>query len=426
MAYQVNDCPPLGENLGFGLQWLAISVTSVIIMGKVVAGMHFTDAGLQVLYMQKLFFVMGGCMLVQVLWGHGLPLVTGPAMALIVGILAGMGRGIDSIYTSIGLGGLFLLLLNVTGLFARLTRLFTPRVVASILILIALSITPVIVKLVTSSSVPGAGSIQLGFSLVFLLLMIAGDYMLRGIWKSTMLVWAILGGSVVIHWLLGGQHAPPVGMNLPLAGLFFRDMTTTFGWDPGLLLAFLICIMALAINDLGSIHAVGTLVKAPDMESRVRKGITVTGVWNIIAGFLGVIGPVNFSLSAGIIASNGNGSRFSLIPAALGMMGIAFVPGLVAFMGTVPQAVVGTVLLYVMSAQLSAGLVVAFEADQFSFLDGMILGVPLMVSIVISYLPPWVREEFPQILLPVLGNGFVMGVLIVLILEHCVYRSRKP
>ncbi len=143
MAYQVNDCPPLGENLGFGLQWLAISVTSVIIMGKVVAGMHFTDAGLQVLYMQKLFFVMGGCMLVQVLWGHGLPLVTGPAMALIVGILAGMGRGIDSIYTSIGLGGLFLLLLNITGLFARLTRLFTPRVVASILILIALSITPV-------------------------------------------------------------------------------------------------------------------------------------------------------------------------------------------------------------------------------------------------------------------------------------------
>ncbi len=214
-------------------------------------------------------------------------------------------------------------------------------------------------------------------------------------------------------------------MNLPLAGLFFRDMTTTFGWDPGLLLAFLICTIALAINDLGSIHSVGSLVKAPDMEARVRKGITVTGVWNIISGFLGVIGPVNFSLSAGIIASNGNGSRFSLIPAALGMMGIAFVPRLVAFMGTVPQAVVGTVLLYVMSAQLSAGLVVAFETDRFSFVDGMIIGVPLMVSIVISYLPSWVREELPQILIPILGNGFVMGVLIVLILEHCVYRSRS-
>jgi xanthine/uracil permease len=207
---------------------------------------------------------------------------------------------------------------------------------------------------------------------------------------------------------------------------FFTDLTTRLSWDPGLLIAFLVCFIALSINDLGSIQAVGRLIDPPAMPRRVTAGITLTGLSNILAGFCGVIGPVNFSLSAGIIAANGNASRFTLIPTSLGLLAIAFLPGVVAFVWNVPAVVVGTILLYIMSAQLAAGLMVAFGSGGFSFQDGLIISIPAMVSIVVSYLPAAVKAALPPVLLPILGNGFVVGVLTVLVLEHLVYGTRLP
>ncbi len=426
LRYNIDDLPPFWSNLMFGLQWFIIAVISAIILGKVVAGMHSAHLGFQVMYLQKLFFFMGLAMLVQVLWGHGLPLVAGPSAALMVGIVAGMGRGIDAIYTGIALGGFFLLLLNLTGIFARLTRLFTFRVVACILILIALSITPVIMNLIScpvSSNMAEAGPLQLGGALILLLLMLAADQRLKGVWKTTMLVWAILFGSFALHYFVPPESSKMSGQ-LHSTNYFFKELVISPTWDTGVILAFLICVIALAVNDLGSMHAVGRLVGASDMESRVRKGIFVTGLCNFFAGGFGIIGPVNFSLSAGIIASNGNGSRFSLIPAAVGMICMAFFPCLLGMMWAVPGPVVGTVLFYVMSAQLSAGFMTAFGGKSFSFEDGMIIGVPSMICIVISYLPQGVKESFPDMLMPIFGNGFVVGALVVMILEHLVYGNR--
>jgi hypothetical protein len=74
-----------------------------------------------------------------------------------------------------------------------------------------------------------------------------------------------------------------------------------------------------------------------------------------------------------------------------------------------------------MCAQLAAGMMMAFGSKGFSFQDGLTIGIPMMISILVSYLPPQVKTAFPPLLLPVIGNGFAMGVLAVLILEHIVY-----
>jgi hypothetical protein len=42
LRYDLDDAPPLAEFLLFGLQWLAISIPGIIIVGKVVCGLHFT------------------------------------------------------------------------------------------------------------------------------------------------------------------------------------------------------------------------------------------------------------------------------------------------------------------------------------------------------------------------------------------------
>ena len=67
-------------------------------MGIIVVRLHFPDGGEQIFYMQKLFALMGLTMTVQVLWGHRLPLVIGPASVLLIGILATISVGINAVY----------------------------------------------------------------------------------------------------------------------------------------------------------------------------------------------------------------------------------------------------------------------------------------------------------------------------------------
>lgn len=422
IKYGVDEWPPLVQTLIFGLQWLAITIATVIIVGKVVAGLHFTDFAQQLVYMQKLFFVMALSLFFQVLLGHRLPLITGPATVLLIAILAGTGSDINAIYTSIAAGGAFLALLGVTGLFTRISRYFTSRVVATILILIAVTITPTILNLILVAASTETALTNLGFALFFFMAMIIADRLLPGIWKSTMIVWAIVAGSICYLMLVPPEVWRSRG-DLGIVSGFFTDFTSTLIWDPGLLISFMICFLALSINDLGAIQAVGQLIKSPGMERRVTAGITLSGLSNMLAGCFGVIGPVNFSMSVGIIADNGNASRFTLIPTSLGLLAIAFFPGVVAFAWNVPSVVVGTILLYIMCSQLAAGLMVSFGSDGFSFQDGLIIGIPMMVSILVSYLPAPVKAAFPSLLMPVVGNGFVMGVLAVLFLEHIVYRK---
>lgn len=424
IRYGIDERPPLAALLLFALQWLAVMGVSAIILGKVVAALHFSEPVAQLLYMQKLLFVTALSLIAQITIGHRLPLVVGPAVILLVGIISSGAQNIDTIYTSIMAGGIFLTLLCGLGLFHYVARLFTPRVVATILILIALTITPTILKLLLTAPSTQAVPANLLFGLLLLLAMLGADRLLKGMWRATMLVWALVGGSIASLIFLPTAATQPL-LDLPLFSSVFQDCTTNLSWDLGLILSFFICFIALAINDLGSIESIGRLLQPKGMERRLSRGMILTGLSNTLAGFLGVIGLVNFSLTAGIIASNGNASRISFLPAALVMLLIAFMPPLVAFAWNVPPVVVGVILLHIMSLQLAAGMMVAFGTKGFGFQDALIISIPVMVSVLVSFLPSEVAAAFPQLLIPVASNGFVVGTLMVLLLEHVLLRPQK-
>lgn len=81
--YQLDERPPLRDLLLFGLQWLAISVPSLVIIGRAVAGAAGANPAAEILYLQKLALVTGLTMGIQVLFGHRLPLVVGTLVAFL-------------------------------------------------------------------------------------------------------------------------------------------------------------------------------------------------------------------------------------------------------------------------------------------------------------------------------------------------------
>lgn len=128
------------------------------------------------------------------------------------------------------------------------------------------------------------------------------------------------------------------------------------------------------------------MIGADQLGKRTRRGVGLTGIANVLSGTMGIVGPVDYSMSPGIIAATGCASRYTLVPAGIGLFVCAFFPGFIQVLGAIPGAVMGAVLLYLMASQLSAGLqMLTREKCVVGFESGLIIAFPLMVALLLSF-----------------------------------------
>jgi xanthine/uracil permease len=96
---------------------------------------------------------------------------------------------------------------------------------------------------------------------------------------------------------------------------------------------------------------------------------------------------------------------------------------LIAVLSAIPDSVIGVILLYLMGTQLAASFsMLATSGSVKNFEEALIIGLPIMVALIFGIIP---MSVIPAILRPILGNGFVMGVICVILLEHLILRQRK-
>lgn len=416
LKYNVDDRLPAAQMMIYALQWFILAVAVVVTSVFVAQG----TPGEKIFYSQKLFALIGVAGLVQVIWGHRLPIIAGPASVLLVGVLSALGSkaSTEAIYTSIAIGGAIITLLTFGGLMRHVQRLFTPRIVVVILMLIAVTLAPVIKNLVFPVGAEhGVHLFGLIFALVGSIAMVVLNRTLKGVAKSLAIPIALVVGSVAYYALF------PVAEFTPSAASFDGLLLSGITLDWGVIVAFLICYIALLINDIGSIESLGGMLQSQNMDSRTKRGVRLTGIMNIVAGLLGVLGPVNYSMSPGVIASTRCASRYALIPAALLLILCAFSDRLIWILTLIPNPVIGVILLFLMGTQLAASLEMLHSTRSVtSFSDGLTIGLPLMVAMLFQLMP---RGIAPQIIEPLISNGFAMGVIVVILLEHVVNRAPK-
>lgn len=412
--FNIDDKPSLGAILLYGLQWLMICLP-VVLTSTFVA-----PAGEVVFFTQKLFAICGITIIIQVLCGHRLPLVAGPAAVLLMGVIAAasQGHGASTIYSSMVIGGALVTLLAAVGAMKYIQKIFTPRIVAAIVILISFTMAKPIVGLIFADK--AHAGLALVSAIVGVAVMAWANKILRGIWKSMVVILAMILGSIFYYAMTGFPRSFVADTVAPQ--LFVSE----WHLDTGVIIAFLFCYIALLINQVGSVQSLGEFVAAPNMDKRQNRGLLVTGIMNIVSGTAGVPGVVDYSLSPGVVASTSCASRYTMIPAAVAMILLALFPQAVAVLLTIPQPIMGIVLLYLMATQVAAGLEIMHSTKAvLSFQDGLILGLPIMLTVVLSFAPAEAMSAVPSLLRPIVGNGFVMGIIVVLILEHFVLRSKR-
>ena len=149
LQYKIDDKLPLSQMFIYAMQWFVLAVAVVSTSVFVAQG----SPAERLFFAQKLFAVIGITGVIQVLWGHRMPIIVGPASVLLVGVISSLGAGASTtgIYSSIAIGGVLVSLLTYGGMLRRIQRLFTPRIVVVILMLIALTLSPVIKNLIFSA-----------------------------------------------------------------------------------------------------------------------------------------------------------------------------------------------------------------------------------------------------------------------------------
>ena len=412
--FNIDDRPSVGATLLYGLQWLMICIP-VVLTSTFVA-----PAGETVFFTQKLFALCGATIIIQVLFGHRLPLVAGPAAVLLMGVIAAASQGhsASTIYPSMIIGGARVTLLAAIGAMKYIQKIFTPRIVAAIVLLIAFTLIKPIIGLIFADKEHAGLALILAIGGVAV--MAWANKVLRGIWKSMVVIVAMIFGALFYYTLTG---FPTEFVSDTVAPQLFISKIEL---DAGVVIAFIFCYVALLINQVGSVQALGQFVGADGMAKRQKRGLLLTGIMNMIGGASGVLGPVDYSLSPGVVASTSCASRYTILPAAVAMVVLALFPDAVSILLTIPKPIMGIVLLFLMATQVAAGLEVIHSTKAvLSFRDGLVLGIPIMLTLALSFAPKEAMDIVPSLLRPIVGNGFVMGIIVIILLEHLVLRERK-
>ncbi|MBR5807165.1 MAG: purine/pyrimidine permease [Alistipes sp.] len=412
--FKVDDKPNIGAMLLYGLQWLMICIP-VVLTSTFVA-----PAGETVFFTQKLFALCGLTIVIQVLFGHRLPLVAGPAAVLLMGVIAAASQGhsASTIYPSMIIGGALVALLAAIGAMKYIQKVFTPRIVAAIVLLIAFTLIKPIVGLIFADK--AHAGLALVSTIVGVAIMAWANKVLRGIWKSMVVIAAMILGALFYYAVTGFPKEFVSDSVAPQ--LFIKEVH----FDAGVIIAFIFCYIALLINQVGSVQALGQFVGADNMAQRQKRGLLLTGIMNMVGGATGVLGPVDYSLSPGVVASTSCASRYTILPAAVAMIVLALFPDAVAVLLTIPQPIIGIVLLFLMATQVAAGLEIIHSSKAvMSFRDGLVLGIPIMLTLTLSLAPQEAMAAVPSLLRPIIGNGFVMGIIVIIVLEHFVLREWK-
>lgn len=423
--YGVDQWPPVGATLVLAAQWLVILVPGVLVLGEVVAEVLHLGPTARVDFIQRLFILTGLVQAAQVFMGHRLPAVVGPSSVLLVGVIASVGAGAESIFGAMAVGGAATLLVGLSGLAGKLRRLFTPTVLAATLMLVAMSLGPVMRDLIFDPSTHGAsfgGGLLLTLALVCAMLW--AQHRLKGLWSSAVLLVGMVAGAAAYHLLgLGAATAKA----WPTAGGWLPElMPYDLSFEPAVIGAFVMCYLALISNELATVEATAVVIEAAPDDQRLNRAVAVSGAGGVLAGLGGTLGIVSYAVSPGVAVSSQSASRYTLAPAALVVLGLGLWPGGLALFGLVPPPVVGAVLFTVMASQIMASLQLLFGAGQdIDWATGAVVGSAVMTAVVVSFMPDTARMAISPLLRPLLANGFVAGLSVALLLEHVLLRRRR-
>ena len=394
------------------IQWFLFIICTNIAPPLAIAA-SFELSGAETLsFLSRCLFVFAILSLFQVLLGHRLPIMEGPA---------GIWWGVFALYSSIGvtlygsysntlqslgflllLSGIICIILTVTGVLRRLVPLFTPQVIGVYMLLLSAQLSGSVMKGLLNIE---DGRIQALPAVISILTVLISLYLERSdrLRQYALLITLLVGWSMFA--LIGRAEMP--SFDGPLFTL------------PSLLPTAIIISLLLMTNVLANIKVIERIISAKRGETvkgQVGTAGITAGIGQLFAGLFGTVGPVAISGTAGFIASTDNTDRKAFVYANITCLFLSIVTPFVGLIAKIPVAVG-----YAMVAPIVAGMAIIGVTEAARDLNrqtAMItVGLPVLVGIGALLLPKEATADLPPLMTTLMSNGLVLGTLVALLAE---------
>lgn len=434
LLYRLEEKPKGTVLLLSSLQWfvfmLANFITVPIVLGQAL-GLGEADIAL---FVSHTLLVCGLIGILQVSVGHRLPILEGPAgmwwgvfIVLIEmnkqtgdsasGLLAELQMGLI-VSSSVFIG------LAVFKLLPKVISLFTPAITGTFLVLLAIQLSPSLIKGVLGIGFRGSEQVlsQIVILSAVLICFTVGLMMKgRGLMRS-LAVLISLGVGWLLYAILGMVDFPQE-QTAPWVALPTLMPFGTPQWNTGVVLTCLITAGILLSNLVASIQVTAAACGEQTSENMYSRGSLMTGIGTLLTGVFGTVGAVPLTVAASLISLTGIASRLPFIIASLAFIGLGLFPKLGLALSSIPQPVAYAVLFTVFGQLLGFGLrdLKKLELDQ---RDVFIVGLGLLTGAGMLFIPGTAWSAFPSIVGYVAGNGLIIGVGTAIVLEHLIFRKR--
>lgn len=439
LLFGLHDYPGRKRTLLYGFQWLSFIIAQIAVIPVVIGPIVGLDSAGIASLAQRLFFITGLSSLLQVFFGHRLPVIEGPSalswavFISLAQVVAGLGHSLSSLRTDFMGGllvaGVILFLLGITGIIGKIIKLFTPVITGCMMILLCLQLSRVFVKgmlgITPQQSTLSLLSLVIGIVVIATVIFVSmrGTNFLRSI--------SVLFGLVagwVIYYALGLASVPNT------EGLKILDFPRLFAWGmptfgPGVVATNVLIGFVLLANIIASVAAMGKMVQVEGglEPATYNKAVAFSGIGNILGGIGSTVGSVPFAASSGLVSLSGVASRWPFILCCLTLMGFGFFPSLGVWVAAIPEPVGYAVFITAFAQILIIGLrdLLQLTLDRrVSF----VVGLTVIAGAGVMALPSTALAEMPQVIQYIVGSGLVSGILLCILLEHVLLpkeRTRK-
>lgn len=409
------------------VQWLFFIFTNIIVVPiSVGAAFNLPADELAGLIRSSLIFTGAACIL-QGLWGHRFPLMEGHS-GVMWGFVLNLSLSAPSLgmsLTEIGggiasgllLAGCFTVLLAAVNKLSFLTKIFNPMVMAVYLFLLTFQLILIFFEGMLKVSDDGSLNLPVslfsfGVALLVMLLKIKGS---PAVGNFSLLI-GMVAGWALYALLFSPEPVSDVNLSsfaLPLfpfgaPNLNYSIMAATF-------LAALINLS----NNIAATAAASRLYGLKPAPERLNRSFLFTGIHYIGAAMLGLVAYAPFASSVGFLESTRILDRRPFLIAGGLMTLLGLVPALGQLMSGLPVTV-GNAVLFAAYLQLFGTSLKSIEGFEFNSVTIHRLALPVLLGLSLMTVHAGLFGNLPALLQLLLGNGFLVGVLVSVILELAI------
>jgi len=418
-------------------QWFIFLLANSIALPIVIGGAFQLSIEEIASLMQRVFFIVGISSFLQGLIGHRFPIADGPAgswvsIFVILADIAMQQTGDPQSALPLLMGGLIvagilLLILGLTGVVQKLLFLFTPLVTGTFLLLLGLQLSGVFLSgmLAPAGSPPTPDYSMAAIAFFVFILVILLSNKGRGWVKSYAVLIGILAGWAIA--LITGKASIHAASSQ--ASIFKLPEPFALGmpeFNVGMIVTVVLFTFLIISNTIAAVTAVQQSVggETKNLEGHINRGIFAGGISHVLAGLFTTLAVVPLPVSAGFIQMTGQKKIRPFLIASLALSVLALLPSIVHILSLLPGPIASAALMASFISLISIAFT-SMAKDELNQRRLTIIGVTLLLSMGIMFLPSGIFSTLPSVLQYVLSNGLLVGTILVICLERLWKPEKK-